>query len=81
MILQDSLLVINDSGGIFSDTFTLSSKDGLVDVEAVALDGNNSAIGRNTVTNRHRDDITGNQVLGLDARDVAVVSDNVGFVG
>lgn len=81
MILQDSLLVVNDSGGILADTFTLSSKDGLVDVEAVALDGNHSAIGRNTVTNRHRDDITGNQVLGLDTRDVAIVTDDVGFVG
>ena len=60
LILQDSLLVANNSGGILADAFTLSGKDGLVDVEAVALDGNNSAIGRNAVTNGHRDNITGN---------------------
>lgn len=81
MVLQNGAVVIDDSLGVLADTLTLSGQDGLVDGKAVALNGNNSAVGRNAVTNRYRHNIARDEVVGLDSGDVAAVADDIGFVG
>jgi hypothetical protein len=64
-----------------ANALTLASQDSLVDGKAVALNGNQTAIRGDAVTNSHSDDITRHKLVGLDTRDMAVVPDHVGLVG
>lgn len=79
LVLLDSALIL-DGPGILGHTLALSSQDRLVDVETVTLDRQNPAIGGYPVTNRDRDDISRDQLVGLDAFDVSIAYD-LGFVG
>ena len=79
LILLDGALIL-DSPGILGHALALSGQDRLVDVEAVALDRQDPAVSGYPVANRDRDDISGNQLVGLDALDVAVAYD-LGLVG
>lgn len=67
-------------GGIFPNALAFTGENGLVDGKAVALDRQNSAIRRYPVSNRNRNDISGNQLFGADAANVPI-TDNLGFVG
>ena len=79
LILLDSV-GIGNSAGVLGHTFTLASENGLVDVEAVALHGQNSAVSGNSITNCHRYNVTRHQIVGLDACDVSIAYD-LGLVG
>jgi hypothetical protein len=66
---------------ILADALTLAGKDRLVHGEAVALDGNKTAVGGDAVTDGNRDDVTGHELVGLDAGDMAAIADDIGLVG
>lgn len=65
---------------VLANTLTLSGQDALVDAEAVAVDGQDSAVGRNAVTHGHLDDVSRNQFVCLDALNLAIAYD-LGLVG
>ena len=79
LILLDSVLIL-DGPGILGYTLALSSQDGLVDVEAVARNGQDPAISGYPVTDCDRDDISVDQLVGLYAFDMSVTYD-FRFVG
>ena len=79
LVLLNGLLVL-DSPGLLSNTFTLASQDSLVDAEAVAVDGEQSAVGGDTVTHRNLDHVSGNQIFSLNLANLSI-TDNLGLVG
>lgn len=81
LVLEHGLGVLDDGVAILTNTLTFTGENGLVDGKAVTFDSNYTAIGGDAVANMDRYDITGDQVVGLDARHVATVSDDVCFVG
>jgi hypothetical protein len=44
------------------------------------VDGQNSTVGRNAIAHSHLDDVSWNQLVGLDALDLAIAND-LGLVG
>lgn len=72
-------LVIPNWTCVFSNAFTFTGKDGLVDAEAVALDRQDSAIGRDTIPDGDVNDIAWNKLFGTDPGDVTV-TDDLSFV-
>ena len=78
LILLDSILHL-DSRNILAHTLTFTSQDSLVDREAVALDSDDSAVCRDPISNRDCDDISGYELVRLDAGNMAI-SENLGFV-
>lgn len=81
LILLDSLIIVDDRGGVFSNALALSGQDSLINRKAVALDGNNTAVGGNSISNRNGNNVARNKVVGLDSGYVTTVADDVGFVG
>lgn len=79
LVLLDGLGIL-DGAGVLAHTLRLAGQDTLVDAEAVAVDGEQAAVGGDAVAHGHDDDIAGDQVLGLDALDLAV-ADRLGLVG
>jgi hypothetical protein len=79
LVLLNSILIL-DGPGILGYTLALSSQDRLVDVEAIARDGQNPAVSGYSVTNCNRNDISRNQLISLDAFDMSVAYD-FRFVG
>jgi hypothetical protein len=78
LILLDGACILNGVRA-FGHALALTSQDGLVDIEAVALDGQNPAVCGDPVTNCHRDDVSRHQVVSLDAANVPIAYD-LGFV-
>ena len=79
LALLDSVVVL-DGVRVLADTLALSSQDTLVDTEAVAVDRQNSAIGRYAIAHSHLDDVSGNQLVCLDALNLAI-ADDLGDIG
>lgn len=79
LILQDSLVVAQNCPAVLANTLALASKDGLVNGEAVAFDGNQPAVCGNPGANRDIDNIAWNELLGLDAVNLPIAH-NVGLV-
>ena len=79
LVLLDGALIF-DGPGVLGHALALSGQDGLVDVEAVARDGQDPAISGYPVTDCDRDDISRDQLVGLDAFDMSVAYDFC-FVG
>jgi hypothetical protein len=79
LVLLDSVGVL-DGVRVFADTLALSSQDTLIDAEAVAVDRQNSAVGRNAITHGDLDNVSRNQLVGLDALNLAIAND-LGLVG
>jgi hypothetical protein len=81
LVLQDSLGVLDNRRVILANTFTFSSKNSLINGKAIALDSNDSAIRRNTVSHSNSDNITRNQLVGLYSGNVSTIANYVGLVG
>jgi hypothetical protein len=79
LVLLDSVVVL-DGVCVLADTLALSSQDTLVDTEAVAVDGQNSAVGRNAIAHSHLDNVSGNQLVCLDALNLSIAND-LGHIG
>lgn len=79
LVLLDGI-TIGDFLYIFADTLRLAGENGLVDAERVAVDGQDAAVGRDTVADRDGNNVAGNQLVSLDALDLAI-ADDFGFVG
>jgi hypothetical protein len=79
LVLLDSVGVL-DGVRVLADTLALSGQDTLVDTEAVAVDGQNSTVGRNAIAHGHLDDVSRNQLVCLDALNLAIAND-LGLVG
>lgn len=74
LILLDSILVL-DSLGVLAYTLALASQDRLVDAEAVAVDAEDSAVGGNAVADSDVDNVTRDQLLGLDRLNCSIAHD------
>jgi hypothetical protein len=79
LVLLDSVGVL-DGVRVFADTLALSGQDTLVDTEAVAVNRQNSAIGRDAIADSDLDNVSRNQLVGLDALNLAIAND-LGLVG
>jgi hypothetical protein len=79
LVLLDSVGILNGVR-VFADTLALSGQDTLVDAEAVAVDRQNSAVGRNAITHGDLDDVSRDQFVCLDALNFAIAND-LGLVG
>jgi hypothetical protein len=79
LVLLDSVGVL-DGVRVLANTLALSRQDTLVDAEAVAVDRQNSAVGRNAIAHGHLDDVSWNQLVCLDALNLAIAND-LGLVG
>lgn len=79
LVLLDSVVVL-DGVSVLADTLALSSQDTLVDTEAIAVDRQDSAVGRNAIAHSYLDDVSGNQLVCLDALDLAI-TDDLGHIG
>lgn len=66
---------------ILADALALSSENGLVNRETVALDSNDAAISGNAISNRNSNDISGDQVVGFDTRNMTLIANDAGLVG
>ena len=64
---------------VLGDTLTLTGQDGLVDAEAVAVNGQQATVRGDTVTDSDLDNISGHQIFRLDALDGTITND-LGFV-
>lgn len=74
LVLLDGIRIL-DHAGVLGHRLALARQDGLVDVEAVALDRQDPAVGGDPVADGDGDDIAGDQLVGLDARNVSVAHD------
>lgn len=74
MVLFDGPAV-RDSGNIFVDAGTFTCEDSLIDPEAAGRDGQDSAVGRNLVTDGYRDNITRDQFRRMYAANVSRAKD------
>jgi hypothetical protein len=79
LVLLDSVGVL-DGVRVLADTLTLSGQDTLVDTEAVAVDRQDSAVGRDAIAHSHLDNVSWNQLVCLDALNLAI-ADDLGLVG
>jgi len=77
LILLDGKLIL-DGAGIFSNTLALTGQDSLVDAEAVAQDGKNTAVGGDLVSDSNIDDITGDELISANVGKISV-SQHLGF--
>lgn len=73
LVLLDSILVL-DRLDALSDALALAREDRLVDAEAVGLERQNAAVGWDAVSDRDGDDVAGNELVGLDAPELAVAN-------
>ena len=64
----------------FAHAFTLSGKDCLINAEAAGRDREQSAVGRNSITNSDGDDIAWDKLGGVNA-DNLTSSEDLRFVG
>jgi hypothetical protein len=53
----------------------------LIDGEAVALNCDESAVGRNAIADGNGDDIARDELISLDSGDMAIVADDAGLIG
>lgn len=74
LILLDGVLVL-DSIGILAHTLALTGQDRLINAEAVAVDAEDSAVGGNAVADSDVDNITGDQLFGLDRLNCSIAHD------
>lgn len=74
LILLDGLVIL-DRLNVLSNTLTFTSQESLINAEAVAVNRQKTAIGGNLVTDGDVDDVTGNEVLGLDCSEVTITED------
>ena len=73
LFLLDRMFIRNCTG-VLGDTFAFTGQDGLVNAETVAVDGQQATVGGDAVTDGHLDNISGHQVLRLDALDGAITN-------
>lgn len=66
--------LVRNRTDILADTFALTRQNGLVNAEAVALDGNQTAVGRNLVAHGDVYDVSRHEFIGADADQVAVTN-------
>ena len=74
LILLYSTLIL-DSVGVLANTLTLASQDRLVNAEAVAVDAEDSAVGGNAVADSDVDNVTRDQLFGLDRLNCSIAHD------
>jgi hypothetical protein len=74
LILLDGILVL-DSLGVFAHTLALASQDRLIDAEAVAVDAEDSAVGGDAVADSDVDNVTRDQLFGLDRLNCSIAHD------
>ena len=74
LILLDGILIL-DSLGVLAHTLTLAGQDRLVDAEAVAVDAEDSAVRGNAVADSDVDNVTRDQLFGLDRLNCSIAHD------
>ena len=80
-VLKNCLIILDHSIVFLADTLTLTRQDGLVDGEAVALDCDESAVGRDAIAYGNSDNIARDELISLDSGDMSIVPDDAGLIG
>jgi len=79
LVLLDGIRIL-DRTDVFSYALAFSGEDRLIDAEAVALDGQEAAVGRDSVSHGHGYDVSRYQIICLDTLEGSVTND-LGLIG